>query len=69
MLTSEDSVANGNAENPISDAEIDEKFATFMTSAGYGDQSEAVMITVKQLDQAGSIAALIDLITAPADRT
>lgn len=68
VLTSEDSVANGSAENPLSDQEIDEKFTTFMAGAGYEERSEAVIVTVKQLDRADGIADLIDLITAPSAR-
>jgi 2-methylcitrate dehydratase PrpD len=65
-LISEDSVANGNADNPLTDHEIDDKFTTFMAGAGFGERSDEVMITVKQLDQAQDVATLIDLITAPA---
>lgn len=67
VLTSENSIANGNAENPLTDREIDDKFAAFMASAGCAARAGAVSSTVKQLDQAASIAVLIDLITAPAD--
>lgn len=65
-LISEDSIPNGNAENPLSDQEIEEKFTTFMTGAGCGDRAADVLNAVKALDQAPSIAALIDQITAPA---
>lgn len=65
-LISEDSTAYGNAENPLSDQEIDDKFTTFMTGAGCGERSNDVLNAVKQLDQAPSIATLVDLITAPA---
>ena len=68
VLISEDSIANGNAENPLSDQEIDDKFAAFMASAGFADRAAAASSAVKGLDQAASIAPLIDLITAPADR-
>ncbi len=67
VLVSEDSIANGNAENPLTDQEIDDKFAAFMAGAGCSERTAAVSSTVKQLDQAASIAPLIDLITAPAD--
>lgn len=66
-LISEDSTAHGNAENPLSDQEIEDKFITFMTGAGYGDRADDVLSVVNALDQAPGIADLIDLITAPAD--
>ncbi len=66
-LVSDDSIANGNAGNPLTDDEIDDKFATFMAGAGCGARAGDVMAAVRQLDQAPGIAALIDLITAPAD--
>ena len=66
VLMSENSVANGSAENPLTDQEIDDKFTTFMAGAGCGDRSDEVMVAVKQLDQAPGVAVLIDLITAPA---
>lgn len=66
ILISEDSIANGNAGNPLSDREIEDKFAAFMAGAGCGERSERVMTMVKRLDQAPNIADLIDLITAPA---
>ena len=65
MLTSEDSIANGNAENPLTDDEIDAKFAAFMASAGLADKADDVSLAVKDLDQASGLADLIDLITAP----
>lgn len=66
ILISEDSIANGNASNPLSDQEIEDKFAAFMASAGCGERSERVMTAVKRLDQAPDIADLVNLITAPA---
>lgn len=65
VLTSHNSIANGNAENPLTDQEIDEKFAAFMASAGLADRSQQVRFAVQRLDQAASIRDLIDLITAP----
>ena len=65
VLISEDSVANGNADNPLSDQEIEDKFTSFMVGAGCGERSDKVMAAVNGLDQAPSVADLFDLITAP----
>ncbi len=65
VLTSEDSIASGNAENPLTDQEIDDKFRAFMASAGMGEQAERVRGAIIILDQVETMDGLIDLITAP----
>ncbi|MEM7268466.1 MAG: MmgE/PrpD family protein [Pseudomonadota bacterium] len=65
-LTSEDHVAHGNAENPLSDEEIDAKFEVFMSGAGMAARAGRINAVIDVLDTADDLAELMDMITAPA---
>ena len=64
VLISDDHIAHGNADNPLTDQEIDDKFDAFMVSAGWADSADQIRQAVATLDDAASIDPLIDLITA-----
>ncbi len=63
-LSSEPAVARGSAENPLSDAEVSEKFHALMQAGGVGERAAAIEAIVMALEEHGSIRDLLKLIQA-----
>lgn len=67
-LRSEPSVARGSAENPLSDAEVSEKFHELMTASGFAGRAERIEELVMSLERRPSIAPLVELLTGSTRR-
>ena len=59
LLRSEPAVARGSAENPLSDAEVSEKFHGLMLAGGVAERAAEIEDMVMGLDQAASFAPLV----------
>lgn len=67
-LRSEPSVARGSAENPLSDAEVSEKFHELMAESGFAGRAGRIEELVMSLERRPSIAPLVELLTGSARR-
>lgn len=68
-LVSQPAVARGSAENPLTDAEISEKFHGLMRAAGLGDRAHEIEERIMTIDTAPSLAPLMAALTAPSGAT
>ncbi len=69
VLRSAPAVARGSAENPLSDAEVSEKFHGLMQAGGLGDRARRIEDIVMQLDRAASFAPLVEALRQPVAAT
>lgn len=67
-LRSAPAVARGSAENPLSDAEISDKFHALMESGGVAARARQIEDLVMTLDRAPSFAPLVEALTKAASR-
>lgn len=66
-LTSEPSAGRGNAENPLSYAEITAKYQSYAASALAPEASQELAVTVKSITQGqGAVTRLVDMLTTQA---
>lgn len=67
VLRSRPAVARGGAENPLSDAEVGDKFHALMEAGGVGGRAAAVEAIVAGLEDHASLADLLRLLHAAPD--
>src|SRR5690606_35956843 len=63
-LRSRPAVARGSAENPLSDAEVSDKFHLLMKAGGVGARSREIEDFVETIETQASLKPLLDLISA-----
>jgi hypothetical protein len=59
-------VAQGSADNPLSDDEISGKFHQLMEASGFAERARRIEDLVMSVETAPSIAPLLKLLTEPA---
>src|SRR5690606_38592252 len=64
-LVSQPAVARGSAENPLSDAEVSDKYHMLMRAAGFGAKAAAIEDLVMSLDTLADASTLVDQVMAP----
>ncbi|MDP3898550.1 MAG: MmgE/PrpD family protein, partial [Mesorhizobium sp.] len=68
-LVSQPAVARGSAENPLTDAEISEKFHGLMQAADLGERARQIEEMVMTIDTAPSLAPLLAALARPSGAT
>ncbi len=65
-LASRPATARGGAENPLSDAEVSDKFHELMAAGGVAGRARAIEGMVTEIETLRSVAPLLDLVAASA---